>query len=292
MNARIAKTMFFRAIILIPVCLLNCTYHTPFKGVLPPPEVKPGTQVLSAFKCRYPEADSVGWSIEKGYYVATFTLTSAPASAWFSEDGKCLLSVKEYPFEQLSDKISGDFFNGNYAGWEVKHVNLLERIRMGTLYIICVTDNSRYLDLYYSGLGNLIRVYAHAGNFEYAPVTVPPKISRLVDSLFNKPEIIDIWKGALSINVAVIDSIFYQFAAFTYNHDWICTFWEVSKEDVPQKVIQGFSSSEFGAYPVNFVRLLRSDKLYLYLFYFTTNNKTRHVLYIKENGDLHSLVTY
>ena len=284
--------MFFRTVGLIPVCLLNCTFNSSPRGIIPPPEVKPGVQVVNAFRSRYPDVDSVVWRKEQAYYVAAFTLTSAPASAWFDEDGNCLLSVKEYPFGQLGVKISEAFSSSRYAAWKVEHVNLLERMRMGELYIIRVTDSGRYLDLYYSRLGNLIRAHAHAGKPVYYPVTVPPKISRIVDSLFNKPEIIDLWKGALSINAAILDSTLYQFAAFTSSQDWICTFWEVSKEKVPPKVMQGFSLSGFGDCPVNFVRLMRNDTQNLYLFYFTSKKKIRHVLYIKENGILHSLVSY
>jgi hypothetical protein len=293
MDSKIIKAMLSGTIGLLSVCLPNCTPQPSSRGLYPSPEIKPGVQVLNAFAGQYPDAENITWSIEKEYYVATFTLMSAPANAWFDESGECLLSVKEHPFEQLGREISEAFFSSSYAGWKVEHVNLLERVRMGHLYTIRVTDSSCYRDMYYSRLGDLVRVYAHAGNYVYYPITIPPKINRIIDSLFDKPEIIDIWKGALSINVAILDSTLYQYAAFTSDQDWICTFWEVSKEKIPPKVWEGFSLSEFGAYPVDLVRLLRNDTQTFYLFYFTnTDNKIRHVLYMKENGALHGLVSY
>ncbi|MDR1557265.1 MAG: PepSY-like domain-containing protein, partial [Tannerellaceae bacterium] len=175
MNSRIAKALIFSIVSLTPACLSDCTSPTSPEDVPCPPGIKPGIQVLYAFEDRYPNAEDVAWDMEGNYYVATFTLLSAPANAWFDESGEWLLSLTEYAFEQLSYSIPEALSNSNYADWKVQHVNLLERMSMGHIYVIKVTDCAKYVDLYYSRLGDLIRVQqTHAANYLHYPVIIPP----------------------------------------------------------------------------------------------------------------------
>jgi hypothetical protein len=275
---------------LLFICLAGCTPVEDFPG---PPGAKPGEEVSDAFAMLYPEAENTSWDFEQGSYIARFTLSSGSAYAWFNTEGDWLLSAREQPPGQLSGEVSAAFNESVYADWDLKKVNLLERLYMGALYIFSVAENNRHASVYYSRRGNLVKVDNASEDAVHRPVTIPPEIIRAADNLFNKPEIIDMWRGELSINVAVLDANdVCRIAAFNDGYDWLCTTWDIKQGDIPQNVWDAFGSSEYGDSPVSRTQILQNHDGMMYLFHFTDNDQKRHIMGVNENGILQYIITY
>ncbi|MDR1645424.1 MAG: PepSY-like domain-containing protein [Tannerellaceae bacterium] len=287
MNLKNTKSIFFSILSLSAICLPACLPDEPL------PEIKPNEEVQNTFDSRYPGAQSVAWSIEKDYYVATFTLASGSANAWFNQEGEWLLSVKEQSGEHLSHKITEAFYNSNYAAWSVEEINILERLNMGVLYVINVSEGNRRADIYYSKLGNLVKVNNQdCHNTVHYPVLIPPEIHHVIDSLFSRPEIIDLWQGEMSVNIGLLNDSSYYFVVFSATYDWICFFQDLTKEEIPRKVWDSFSLSDYGSCRVNRIQLLRNADRLLYLFHFVDEKSKRHILCITYNGLLFSMITF
>ncbi|MDR1257892.1 MAG: hypothetical protein LBK65_01235 [Tannerellaceae bacterium] len=280
---KIARALLF-------ACLAGCT---PVDAPSYPQEVEPAGEVVDAFGMLYPEAENTSWDFERGSYIARFTLSSGPAYAWFNTGGDWLLSAREQSRWQLSGELSAAFSGSAYADWDLKKVNLLERLRMGALYIFSVAEDGRHASIYYSRLGDLVKVDNASEDAVQHPVTIPQEIFRTVDSLFNKSEIIDMWRGELSINVAVMDdNDVCRFAAFSDGYDWLCSIWDIERDVIPENVRDAFGSSEYRDNPVSRTQLLQNDDEVMYLFHFTDNNNKRRIIGINEKGFLQYIITY
>jgi hypothetical protein len=261
-----------------------------------PDKVEPTLEVLNTFDLKYPDAQEIIWSINKNYYVADFKMQSSPMNAWFTAMGDWALSSKERAFNQLQLKITDAFLNSKYSGWGIEKVNLLERRDMGVIYVICVTDNQEYFNLYYSEYGDLVKIVSRARNHEETPVILPMKVNHIVDSLFGDPEIIDLWEGALSKNVAVLDDKLYRFVAFTSDYEWIGTYWNIHEHEIPEGIFDRFNSyiksSSYDTCRIEGYRVLQQVNKHLYLLYFTSEGGKRHIAFFEEHGKLNSIVSY
>jgi hypothetical protein len=283
------NTLFFSVFSTFFICQLNCTPH---KEVRPFLDVTPTAPVLTSFDLKYPSAENIVWRMEQDYYIARFTLISRAVDAWFDNEGRWLLAVKEHPFEQLGGKISEAFRNSRYAAWNVEAVNKLERLDIGDIYVVSVANGRQCIDIYYSRLGNLIKTDVTPEDQVHFPVSIPPPIRQVVADFFDNPEVIDIWKGEVSTNVAVVNNESYQVLAFTSDYEWICSLLAITEDDIPSKVWNGYYSSRYGACHVDSTLLLKDNNGVLYLFYLTDDERRRHIVCVKESGMLHSIISY
>ena len=126
-------------------------------------------QVKNALKTRYPSADHISWEMKNGYIVADF---KAPApqnpsgkdveySAWFDRNGTWYMTETDIPFALLPDAIKATFQQSEYARWIIDDVDMIEREKLETVYVIEVEgfDAGRETEvgLYYSTDGILIK---------------------------------------------------------------------------------------------------------------------------------------
>ncbi|MDR1937679.1 MAG: PepSY-like domain-containing protein [Tannerellaceae bacterium] len=290
MNAKLLKTSKLSALVLLIVYSVNCTLNDPEEIFVP--DIAPNEQVLDTFNEKYPDAEDIIWYIKADYYVACFTQTSIPACAWFDNGGEWFLSAENYSFDRLHHKISETFFSSIYSDWYVEKVDRLERKDMDAVYVISVTEANRFANLYYSRFGTFIRAMAEGKNYVHYPVVIPPPISRKLDSLFDRPEVIDLWKDELAIHVAVRDNNSSRVAAFSFDYEWICTFRDITKEELPQIVWAGFESSKYANYTIDHLRILYDSKSLSYLFYLSDDKGDRYILYIREDGTPDCIISY
>jgi hypothetical protein len=253
--------------------------------------VTPDREVADSFALLYPAAGDVRWDFKDNNYIATFTLPSGQACAWFGNGGEWLMSVREQPPEGLHREVASAFDGSVYAAWEIKSVNVLERLLMGDVYVLSVSENNRRADVYYSQFGDLIRVDL-TGKAVHAPIDIPPEISRTVDSLFNDPEIIDLWENDLSVNAAVLDDAAYRFVAFTAGYDWLCTLRDIAPESIPPNVRDAFDASAYGDCIINRTQILHSPSDSMYVIHFPDHSQRSHMMCIKTTGLLHCIISY
>ncbi|MDR2118159.1 MAG: PepSY-like domain-containing protein [Tannerellaceae bacterium] len=254
--------------------------------------VVPSEAALHGFEAKYAEAEGVSWEKEQGFYVARFMRGTAPVCAWFREDGEWFLSEEASSFDRLCPRVVRTFLRSAYAGWKVEEVTLLDRRDMDTVYGISAVDDKRSVHLHYSKFGDFIKASAGEMADGHRPVEIPRPISRTLDSLFDSPLILDLWRNDLAINMAVRDDGVCSFVAFSYAYDWICTFRNIAKAEVKPEVWDAFRASAYGHFPVEHFRVSQNGMGLSYLFYFSDGKGKRYILYIKENGVPDCLVSY
>jgi hypothetical protein len=289
------KTSIFNVLALVFATLVSCTKESIGIGD-EPLKVKPNEEVLNSFDMRYPDAKNIVWSVEKNFYVADFYSQSKSMLAWFTESGDWALTTKEHRLNQLNFKISDAFFNSRYAGWDIDKINLLERKDMGAIYVICVSDSIRYLNLYYSRYGDFVKAVSGTKNQKEAPVTIPLEVNQVIDSLFENPEIIDLWEGAFSKNVAVLEDTLYSFVALNSKHEWIGTYWNITEKEMPLAVLNA-SAQFIQSYPngpcvTERYRLLETENGYSYLCYFTSSRDEKlHIAFYDKSGKIRTVIS-
>jgi hypothetical protein len=123
-------------------------------------------------------------------------------------------------------------------------------------------------------------------------VAVPPAVSLRVDSLFEAPAILDVWRDNLAVWVAVCDGGVYCQVVFSFAYEWFCTFRNIAEADLGAEIRERFRGSAYGGCAVDQVRMLEDEGGVWYLFYFCGRDGKRHILYLKENGGFDCLVSY
>jgi hypothetical protein len=277
---------------LLQIILACCTVISDL-----PPDYTPGTlvipdeEVTESLSLLYPAASDIVWDIEDDKYIASFTLPSGRAYAWFGYEGEWLLTSSEQPHEQLGGEITSAFGKSLYAEWEINRISLLERLCMGVLYVFGVSKDGRRVDVCYSGLGDFVKAVTPSDTL-HTPVVIPTEIVQGIDSLFEEAEIIDIWKNAIGINVAILEKSSYRLTAFTEDYQWLCSINEISEDSIPNEVCAAFKASEYGNCRVDRTQMLQSADGTMYAFHFADINHRQRIMCIKPNGRLHYIISF
>ena len=125
----------------------------------------PNSAVLDAFHARFPDARSIVWSSNGGYFVADFYLVDAGSTtegeAWFTPIGEWYMTQLEMPYTSLPVAVMAAFEAGDYAAWGVDEVVKMEREDLPLEYIIVAegfldgVESDAYL--FYDVSGQLLR---------------------------------------------------------------------------------------------------------------------------------------
>ncbi|MDR0995260.1 MAG: PepSY-like domain-containing protein [Tannerella sp.] len=272
------------------------------------PEELPPTpclkQVDDSFKSRYPEAVHTVWSKGrdtegKSYYIADFEYDTTVAQAWFDCNGNWMLSEYACRFSQLEAPVREAFLRSPYASQNISKSRLLERKGMKQLYVLCLPEETQHVNLYYTPEGDFVRSLASRQEHEEEacveyPKEIPALMKERVSSLFEKAEIIDFWLGPFSQNIGVMDEGKFRTVALDHQSQWICTFWPLSAEEVPQAVEDNFYASlnRLG-YPVRQLRnvcMMQDRKSLYYLFYFEGEKGDEQLAILFESGELYGII--
>ncbi|MDR1879363.1 MAG: PepSY-like domain-containing protein [Tannerellaceae bacterium] len=287
------RVSLFRIYLFGIVFLSGCTYSTgekEIKYIIPDPVV-PNEHVLGSFVAMYPDAREMTWSVRDRYFVVDFINKTEPTNAWFDTPGDWMLSKADIPFERLSGEISDAFHSSVYADWDIATVHRLERNTFETVYLIYLEDGLRSVHLYFSDLGYRIRAIADDIEHEDSPLILPEKAMEVIDDLFDEASLVDLWHDFFGMKICVKDEDIYKNVAFGTYHEWICTIWNITEEDVPENVMHSFLASDYGIYPVEHYQITENRTEVSYVFHFKKEDKNC-ILTIKSSGLLKSLVSY
>ena len=92
---------------------------------------------------KYPNAQRVDWELQRDHYVADFRDNNIEKEAWFNTKGEWVMTESDIPFEDLPQAIQTAFGESEYKDWRVDDVDMLERVEMETMYVICLLYTSR-----------------------------------------------------------------------------------------------------------------------------------------------------
>jgi hypothetical protein len=260
-------------LLLFASCIQEGSVKDDTTGKVVPPE-----QVLLSFETRYPDATEVLWSVEEGYYVADFNLSSQVACAWFGTNGEWTLGKipKSYHGE-IEPVVSEAFSHTTYADWEVKEAYVLNRKVLVPVYTISVTNSHIFSNLYFTQYGDFIKVIDDVHQRTDAPINIPASLLNAVDRLFDEVEIVDVTVVDVinsEISVGMIKDATYLTAIFNKNYAWIVNFWNLTPQTVPPVVWEGYKASPYADLALSRIRAMQNATATTYLFYLIRNNKT------------------
>ncbi|GHV52922.1 hypothetical protein FACS1894181_16430 [Bacteroidia bacterium] len=267
-------------------------------GAEPPggtPVLEPGEQVLYTFRQDYSEASAVKWSIKKDYYVADFEMSANSYTSahkfrvWFTKEGTLMVEKMYIPFAQLGEAVYESFLKTSYASWDVNPTAYL-LMRRGLVQIsgISVTKNGKVSNLYFTMEGDFIRASDDFREYSDAPVTIPQQLVNNLNAMYDKPSLVDIAVVDLvnsEISVGVLAGGHFITAVFFNNYDWIVSFWNLSLDEMPPAVAEGFKKSSYAGYPLLSSRAMEVKAGVSYLFYVNRDGKTV-IAEFNRNGQL------
>ncbi|MDH6356848.1 PepSY-like domain-containing protein [Parabacteroides sp. PF5-9] len=297
-----ATKVFFKLFVLAIVTLFitSCSSDEHFES-LPltnqtasstPSAMTPNENVLRAMDIQFPNAKSVKWTIENGYYTASFSENSSVVKAWFSQKGNWEATQTAVAYQALSQSVKRTLATSAYADYSLLSANILERTNTADIYMVKISNNTEVLNVYLSLSGDLIRTKNSTATESEAPVVIPSEVNRTINGMFNDFQVLDYWDDSLSAKVGVIDSNnVFKLVALDQNYNWISTFWVVDEEVVPVQVMNKFKASSYGHAAVSDIRVMDNGEEVSYLFYFSQNDKNK-IATVKENGDCISILTY
>jgi hypothetical protein len=78
--------------------------------------------VLTSFTAKYPQASVKKWEMNKGQYLAVFTMDKQRSSASFSKDGSWLSTQTDIRISKLPADIRYSLRNSRYASYTIDNV--------------------------------------------------------------------------------------------------------------------------------------------------------------------------
>ena len=98
------------------------------------------TELQNAFSSKYPNAANVKWETKSGYYVADF-YDGYEASAWFTQEGKWVLTSWEVHFNTLPDPVKNTI-HATYPGRvDDDDTEYVEEATGATYYLIDIENS-------------------------------------------------------------------------------------------------------------------------------------------------------
>ncbi len=221
----------------------------------------------------YPNARSISWEQEGGYYVADFWRADlkTEAEAWFNQPNGWEMTITEITFQMLPEAVKNAFRNSAYAGWKVDDVKMIERRNMETIYKIEVEQGEQKYDIYYTADGVLVKTVVDTDNdnksgSQYFPETMPASVSSFISTRYPGAKIIDIDHEDNTIEVDISNAGAYCEVVFNKKSEWQYTKTEIESAAVPANVMAAFKSSQYAKYRIDDVDFYETATETYYLF--------------------------
>lgn len=238
-----------------------------------PEGIQPPDIITQAFNAKYPGITQVEWNVADNYYVADFENDSTSVDAWFSDNGTWMMEEAELRVTLIPDDIQNAIQQGAYASWMVDDASIINRAGMGTVYKVEVKKNSQEVDLYYTEFGNLIKTVEDTDTNTEQPIPIPAEVKTLMELTFPGAILLDIIPNSSGYLLALLDKNIYKTSQLNKEYRWQNTTWEITEQQVPAIVMQGFESSAYANDQVESIYVLINADGTFYKFNLIQNNQ-------------------
>lgn len=121
----------------------------------------PSVSLNQAFKEMYPNATHIEWERERGHAVAEFYLDGQECEAWYTRDGRWVMTLFDIRYQELPSAVRTAFEAEFGIEAPIDDVERLERNNADTIYIISTEQviNGLLVDIHldYAEDGTLLR---------------------------------------------------------------------------------------------------------------------------------------
>lgn len=225
MKVKLLFLMFFLATGLV---MASCNQRDKYR-----PEAK----VISSLSAKYPKASRVEWEQEKGYQVAEFREKGVECKAWFSNDGKWIMTESDLKYGALPATIRSDVEKGEYCSWKKDDIDKIERAGMPAVYVLEMKKDGQEAELYYSENGELMKVITERQKKQkLAYIPLDQSVRDKITLKYPKAVIIEADEENGMLEVDILDKGINKEVVFSPRNEWISTSWEVRKNDIPAAV--------------------------------------------------------
>ncbi|MCC7534022.1 MAG: PepSY-like domain-containing protein [Bacteroidia bacterium] len=117
------------------------------------------SEVKQAFQEKYPNTYVYEWEWKrkKSLYKAEFMWKRLKYEAYFTKEGKWILSEYEIAAHELPEVVHKAIASGEYANWEIDDIDVIHSPEHEVSYEIEVKRNKQKRKLYYLPDGKLLR---------------------------------------------------------------------------------------------------------------------------------------
>lgn len=195
------------------------------------------------------------------------------------------MTETDIPFALLPDAIKATFQQSEYARWIIDDVDMIEREKLETVYVIEVEgfDAGRETEvgLYYSTDGILIKKLIDIDNdYDYGdfiPPTLSGNIEYYIDTHYPGARILEIDKENGTTEIEIIDGNVCRELLFDRTDNWIQTKTETAYRDIPAIIQQAIANSIYASYRIDDIYHIETSTAEYFYIEFEDNGREEKV---------------
>lgn len=213
----------------------------------------PSSEVVSAFKAKFPGAEKVEWKKKNVYQVADFTQNGVETEAWFDAAGKLILTEIDVAYSQVPVAAREWIAASEYAGWEIDDVDKVVREGMATVYVVELESGKNEVDVYFSETGEWIKTVVDSDNNDdkYLPDKIPAAIQTYLTDNYPTAVILDYEKDKNYYEVDILDGTVHKEITFDLQLEWLSTHYDVNPLLLPQVVKDALAQSQWADWRID-----------------------------------------
>lgn len=243
----------------------------------------PNSNVVNAFKSKYPDAKKVSWKIKAGYHVVDFVDGTYETEAWYDDSGNWIATETEIPYKAMPFAVQESFTFSRYSTWKIDETSQLEREDAPEpLYIIEVENNDMEVALHYAKEGTLVREVIGKDKEEFQPVTIPSEIRKYITDTYPGATILDYERESTGFEVDILHDYMYIEVWFDTSNKWVSSSWPTTLGLIPEVVADAFRSSEYAGYEIDEIRQVEKPAGTFYKFELELNDNDITVTFDSE----------
>lgn len=213
---------------------------------------------------KYPEAVEIQWSHHNSYILADFKTPSPQIrsdikhlfsnTAWFDEYLKWQMTESDAPFDALPQAVKNAFKKGQYGGWKIDDIDVLNRENVEFIYVIEVERKDQEIKLYYTEDGLLVKVAVDPeddGYESFIPDRMSSKIENFIKEKYPDARIIEIEVDDEMTEVEIVDINIERDILFDKDDNWLYTETEMLYKDLPLVIRRAYEASHYSDYEVD-----------------------------------------
>ena len=118
-----------------------------------------GVEFTEALRADYPEAGSVEWERNRGWYVAEFMGKDGEMKVWYDKDAQWRMTETDsrHDGSQLPAAVYEAFNSSKYASWKIEDIDKYERPGDVFYLLEIETRSDKERMLFYSESGKLLK---------------------------------------------------------------------------------------------------------------------------------------
>lgn len=240
--------------------------------------------VQKAFSNKYPDSRFEEWEKKGGYYVIEFNNNNTEAEAWFNDD-EWQMTETDIRYNDLPAAVKTAFKSSAYADWRVDDVDMVERLKMPTLYILDVEKGKMEYELYYLEDGSLLKEIADSDNDDVYLPQVPAEITKAINTMYPGAVILDVEMEKGMYEAEIMYENIEREVVFDHNFKWMYTKWDVRPSELSDAVLN-YIQSTYPGYVVDDVEVYSTEADGIYFQIELEKGNSEIEIRIKANGEL------